>query len=143
MKVMVGVKRVLDYHVRVQINPDESGVILDEAKMRDAVMARILVIAEHDGCQLNIATARTIACALEFKLEMIDVAIFTDDAAGNHNPVGQAALLAGVTRVQSFQGVENNWLMIKRIFFSNMQNFAGNMLIFIDHLERAGPGSYG
>jgi electron transfer flavoprotein beta subunit len=33
MKVMVGIKRVLDYNVRVQVKPDGTGVMLDGVKM--------------------------------------------------------------------------------------------------------------
>jgi hypothetical protein len=45
------------------------------------------------------------------------------------------------TGQQPFQGVKNNWLMIKRKFFRNMKIAAGNRLISIDHLERAGRDS--
>ena len=33
MKILVGVKRVVDYNVRVQVKPDGSGVALDGVKM--------------------------------------------------------------------------------------------------------------
>ncbi|MEW5008062.1 MAG: EtfB protein, partial [Cycloclasticus sp.] len=33
MKVLVGVKRVVDYNVRIQVKPDGSGVITDGVKM--------------------------------------------------------------------------------------------------------------
>ncbi|MEW5008546.1 MAG: EtfB protein, partial [Cycloclasticus sp.] len=33
MKILVGVKRVVDYNVRIQVKPDGSGVITDGVKM--------------------------------------------------------------------------------------------------------------
>lgn len=59
-------------------------------------MARILIIAEHDGETLNVSTARTVACALELDPETVDVAVFAVEA---ENMAIQAARLAGVSRV--------------------------------------------
>ena len=33
MKLLVAVKRVVDYHVNIQVKPDHSGVALDNVKM--------------------------------------------------------------------------------------------------------------
>jgi len=33
MKILVGIKRVVDYNVRVRVKPDGSGVALDGVKM--------------------------------------------------------------------------------------------------------------
>jgi electron transfer flavoprotein alpha subunit len=59
-------------------------------------MARVLIVAEHDGARLNLSTARTVACALELEPEAVDVAVFAAEA---ESIAGQAARLAGVTRV--------------------------------------------
>lgn len=42
-------------------------------------MSKILIIAEHDGFELNISTARCVACAKEIGAESIDIGIFADN----------------------------------------------------------------
>jgi electron transfer flavoprotein alpha subunit len=59
-------------------------------------MARVLIIAEHDGETLNPSTAKTVACALELRPETLDIAIFAAEA---QELAVQAASLAGVVRV--------------------------------------------
>jgi electron transfer flavoprotein alpha subunit len=58
-------------------------------------MARVLIVAEHDGEVLNPSTARTVAAALELQPEAVDVAVF---AAAGEAVVMQAARLAGISR---------------------------------------------
>lgn len=58
-------------------------------------MARVLIIAEHDGSRVLQSTAQCVSCALELAPESIDVAIFAADA----RPIAeQAADIAGVSR---------------------------------------------
>ncbi len=67
-------------------------------------MSKILIIAEHDGTSLNAATAKTLTCALDFKADSIDIAVF---AADGHAVATQAAALSGVTRVLQIDNAAN------------------------------------
>lgn len=59
-------------------------------------MSKILIIAEHDGESLAVATAKTVTGARAFGIDAIDVAVFADQP----QPVAeQAAKLEGVSRV--------------------------------------------
>jgi len=61
-------------------------------------MSRVLVIAEHDGRQLNQSTARCVACAIAIEPTGADVVVF----AGSPEPVAAgAAALQGVNGVLS------------------------------------------
>jgi electron transfer flavoprotein alpha subunit len=67
-------------------------------------MARVLIIAEHDGRQLGDATARCVRCAQAIEGASIDIAVFGAEPA----PVAaQAAQLQGVARVLSFGNPAN------------------------------------
>ena len=59
-------------------------------------MTRILVIAEHDGTQLNPSAAKCVACAATIESATIDVAILGE---GITAIADEAAKLDGVTRV--------------------------------------------
>ncbi|TVQ40621.1 MAG: electron transfer flavoprotein subunit alpha/FixB family protein [Wenzhouxiangella sp.] len=59
-------------------------------------MSRILIIAEHDGTTLNVATAKTVTGANALGIDDIDVVVFADDPEA---VAGQAAALTGVSRV--------------------------------------------
>lgn len=59
-------------------------------------MARVLIVAEHDGATLNASTAKCVSCAASFESSAIDVAVFADDGAG---VATQAAAIDGVTGV--------------------------------------------
>src|SRR5690606_18055231 len=61
-----------------------------------AVMAKVLVIAEHLDGRLNGSTARTVSAAAALNPEAIDVAVLAADPAG---VAAEAAQIAGVTRV--------------------------------------------
>ncbi len=67
-------------------------------------MPKVLVIAEHDGEQLNPSTAKTVACAAAIDGADIDVAVFS--AAGGA-AVAQAAALSSVARVLDVQAPVN------------------------------------
>jgi electron transfer flavoprotein alpha subunit len=59
-------------------------------------MAKILIVAEHDGATLNPSTAKTVAAAATIADATIDVLVLAENGA----PVaGQAAALAPVSRV--------------------------------------------
>lgn len=67
-------------------------------------MAKILVIAEHDGTRLNPSTAKTVACAAGIEAAEIDVAIFASVAA----PIAaEAAEIEFVARVLTIERTEN------------------------------------
>lgn len=59
-------------------------------------MAKVLVIAEHDGASINPSTAKTIGCARDLDGAEIDVALFAADPA---SVAAEAAALEGVTTV--------------------------------------------
>jgi len=59
-------------------------------------MAKILVIAEHDGVSLNPSTAKCVACASDIPSAEVDVAVF---AAAGADVGASAAKLHGVARV--------------------------------------------
>jgi electron transfer flavoprotein alpha subunit len=67
-------------------------------------MVRALIIAEHDGKQLNDATAKCVRCAQVLAGAEVDVAVFGQ----NIPPVLEAAAkLDGVKRVLGFDSVQN------------------------------------
>jgi electron transfer flavoprotein alpha subunit len=59
-------------------------------------MAKVLIIAEHDGQVLNPGTAKTIACAATIEGAEIDVAVFAENSA---QVAAEAATLESVGRV--------------------------------------------
>lgn len=58
-------------------------------------MSNILIIAEHDGAELNLSTAKCVSCAAAIGGE-VDIAVFGD---GVDAVAAEAATLAGVSRV--------------------------------------------
>jgi electron transfer flavoprotein alpha subunit len=67
-------------------------------------MAKVLVIAEHDGRSLNAGTAKAVACAATLNSPAIDVAVFADDAS---KVAAEAASLDGVTKVLAIENPAN------------------------------------
>jgi electron transfer flavoprotein alpha subunit len=65
-------------------------------------MAKVLLIAEHDGTHLNVSTSRALTCAAA--LGEVDVAVFGADTAGLGE---QAAALDGAARVLRVERPEN------------------------------------
>ena len=59
-------------------------------------MARVLIVAEHDGRTLNPSTAKCVSCARSFEASAIDIAVLAGDGGA---VAAQAAALAGVTGV--------------------------------------------
>ena len=59
-------------------------------------MARVLIVAEHDGQSLNASTAKCVSCAQSFEASAIDIAVLAGDGGA---VAAQAAALAGVTGV--------------------------------------------
>ena len=57
-------------------------------------MARVLIVAEHDGEHLNLSTAKCVSCAASFDNDGIDVAVL---AADGQAVAAEAAKLEGVT----------------------------------------------
>ena len=68
-------------------------------------MAKILVIAEHNGSSLNPSTAKCVACATQIDGSDIDVLVLAASAA---DVAGQAAELSGVNRVLTVERDEND-----------------------------------
>jgi len=67
-------------------------------------MAKVLIIAEHDGSALNPAIAKCVACAKQIEGAEIDVAVLAASAAG---VAAEAAKLDGVKRVLTVERPEN------------------------------------
>jgi electron transfer flavoprotein alpha subunit len=67
-------------------------------------MAKVLLIAEHDGASLNPNTAKCIACAADIPGAEIDVAVFAESAGGI---AAEAAGLESVSRVLSNENASN------------------------------------
>ena len=67
-------------------------------------MAKVLLIAEHDGASLNPNTAKCVACAAEISGAEIDVAVFAETAGGI---AAEAASLDSVSRVLSSEDAGN------------------------------------
>lgn len=66
-------------------------------------MSRILIIAEHDGQTLDVATAKTLTGARALGIADIDIAVFAEDPAA---VAAQAAALEGVSRVLTVAGAD-------------------------------------
>jgi electron transfer flavoprotein alpha subunit len=64
-------------------------------------MSQVLIIAEHDGQQLNPATAKTVTGAAGLGIDAVDVVVFAASAA---SVAEQAAALNGVSRVLTIEG---------------------------------------
>ncbi|NNC64318.1 MAG: electron transfer flavoprotein subunit alpha/FixB family protein [Gammaproteobacteria bacterium] len=67
-------------------------------------MVSVLLVAEHDGCDLNPSTARCVSCAASVAGDAVDIAVFADDGQG---VAEQAAALAGVREVLLIDRPEN------------------------------------
>ncbi|MGH8496455.1 MAG: electron transfer flavoprotein subunit alpha/FixB family protein [Gammaproteobacteria bacterium] len=67
-------------------------------------MTRVLIVAEHDGSNLNPSTAKCVTCARGLDAEGIDVAVF---ANGGDDVAAQAASIEGVDRVLQIDRAEN------------------------------------
>ena len=67
-------------------------------------MSKVLVIAEHDGSQLNGSTARAVACASQLGLDAIDIVVLAADGSA---VAEQAAKLTGVATVVLVQNPVN------------------------------------
>jgi len=67
-------------------------------------MARVLVVAEHDGKRLDPSTAKCVRCALDLKADALVVAVL---AHGGDDVAAQAARLAGVTGVVLVDAPQN------------------------------------
>jgi len=67
-------------------------------------MSKILIIAEHDGVNLNGSTARAVSCASDLGLDGIDVVVL---AADGTSVAEQAAKISGVTNVILVQNPAN------------------------------------
>lgn len=69
-------------------------------------MAKVLIIAEHHGPVLNVATARTVACAKAIQAQAIEVAVF---AKAGGELAEAAAKLEGVSKVLLIEHPANEY----------------------------------
>jgi len=67
-------------------------------------MAKILIIAEHDGTTLNPSTAKCVACAAAIGEAQIDIAVLASSA---ENVAAEASELDGVTTVRCVENAAN------------------------------------
>jgi electron transfer flavoprotein alpha subunit len=67
-------------------------------------MSKVLVIAEHDGSQLNGATAKAVSCASDIDGTTITIAVF---GSGIDAVAQQAATISGVNNVVTVDRAEN------------------------------------
>lgn len=67
-------------------------------------MPKILIIAEHDGANLNAGIAKTVACAASMDGAEIDIVVLAADAAA---VAAAAAEVQGVSRVLTIERAEN------------------------------------
>ena len=80
-------------------------------------MAKVLLIAEHDGTTLNSSTAKCVACAAQLEGAEIDVAVLANSAA---DVAAAAAALDSVQRVLTVENPANEkprvwkWSMLSR-----------------------------
>ena len=69
-------------------------------------MAKVLIIAEHDGKTLNASTAKCVACAASIDGAEIDIVVL---AASAGDIAAEAAEIAGVSRVLTVERAENEY----------------------------------
>ncbi|MBT8081241.1 MAG: electron transfer flavoprotein subunit alpha/FixB family protein [Gammaproteobacteria bacterium] len=67
-------------------------------------MARILIVAEHDGSDLNPSTAKCVSCAAAIDGAEIDVVVLAANVA---DIAAKAAEIAGIARVLTVERAEN------------------------------------
>ena len=67
-------------------------------------MVSVLLIAEHDGRDLNPSTARCVSCAASFAGDAVDIAVFAEHG---QDVAEQAAALEGVRRILLIDRPEN------------------------------------
>ena len=67
-------------------------------------MPKILVIAEHDGNELNPSTAKTVACAASIEGAEVDIAVLAESAS---QVAAEAAALESVARVRTVENAAN------------------------------------
>ncbi|MCH7821265.1 MAG: electron transfer flavoprotein subunit alpha/FixB family protein [Proteobacteria bacterium] len=67
-------------------------------------MAKILIVAEHDGQTLNPSTAKVVACAAEIDGAELDVVVFSDSAS---DVATQAAKLDSISRVLTVESASS------------------------------------
>ncbi len=71
-------------------------------------MSKVLIIAEHDGSELNPSTAKVVSCAAEIEGAQIDVAVFASTAG---ELAAQAADIQSVAQVLTIEREENEHLL--------------------------------
>ncbi len=69
-------------------------------------MAKVLIVAEHDGKTLNASTSKCVACAALIDGAEIDVVVL---AAAAGDVAAQVAEIAGVSRVLTIERAENEY----------------------------------
>jgi electron transfer flavoprotein alpha subunit len=72
-------------------------------------MAKILIIAEHDGTTLNQSTAKTVSCAAEIDAAEIDLLVLAETAS---QVAAEAAALDSVSRVLTIENDANKHAIV-------------------------------
>jgi electron transfer flavoprotein alpha subunit len=67
-------------------------------------MARVLIVAEHDGSRLNLSTAKCVSCATSFGSDGVDVAVLAADGSAI---AAEAAAIEGVATVLQIDSPAN------------------------------------
>lgn len=67
-------------------------------------MSRVLILAEHNGTQINQSTAKVLTAAKQLNADSIDVVLFAADSA----LASQVAALSGVNEVKFVQSADNH-----------------------------------
>ncbi len=67
-------------------------------------MTKVLVVAEHDGANLNPSTAKCVSCASQLDGANIDILVLGDSVA---SVAAQAATISGVSRILTIERAEN------------------------------------
>jgi electron transfer flavoprotein alpha subunit len=75
---------------------------------KDSSVIKVLIVAEHDGRELNASTARCVSCAASFAEGAIDIAVLAENGAALAQ---QAAAIAGVNKVLQVDRDENRWAL--------------------------------
>src|SRR5215475_10165717 len=110
-RILVGIKRVVDYNVRIRVKPDGTGVITDGVKMSinpfdEIALEEALRIKERGGAdEVIVATVGPADCQQQLRtaLAMAADRALLVEAAGVIEPLSAArALLKLIEREQHF-----------------------------------------
>ena len=135
MKVLVPVKRVIDYNVKVRVKADGSGVDLANVKMSmnpfDEIAVEEAIRLREKGIATEIIVVsvgvkqsqETLRTALAMGADRAILIVATDDVHVDTEPLAVAKLLAGVVRAE-----EPGLVLCGKQAIDNDMNATGQML---------------